>query len=125
MPRHAEMLEHVMGRGSKVNQQPVHDSRLPLQSDAETMANLAAAAVAADEITTAHLFRRSISQAQRGRNALRILRQLLKRDAPSRLDCGERLHRTLKDRLDLHLRDAHRRLARHAPLPGLTQSASP
>jgi len=59
MPRHAEMLEHVMGRGSKVNQQSVHDSRLPLQSDAETMANLAAAAVAADEITTAHLFRRS------------------------------------------------------------------
>src|ERR1700741_3476089 len=107
MPGHAEMLEHIMGRGSKVNQQPIHDSRLPLQSDAETMANLAAAAVAADEITTAYLFRRSITHAQRGRNALRILRQFLKRHVPSRLDCRERLHRTLKDRLDLHLRHAH------------------
>src|SRR5215471_21132762 len=37
VPCHAKMLEHVMGRGAKVDQEPVHYSRLTMQSDAETM----------------------------------------------------------------------------------------
>src|SRR5262245_5671025 len=49
VPRHAKMLEHVMGRGAKVDQEPVHHSRLTMQSDAETMPDPAAAAIAADE----------------------------------------------------------------------------
>src|SRR4029450_7745412 len=49
------MLEHVMGRGAKVDQEPVHHSRLTVQSDAETIPDLTAAAVAADKIVAAQL----------------------------------------------------------------------
>src|SRR5262245_24859372 len=55
VPRHAEMLEHVMGRGAKVDQKPVHHSRLTVQSDAETIPHLTAAPVAADKVLAAQL----------------------------------------------------------------------
>ena len=97
------MLEHVMGRGAKVDQEPVHYSRLTMQSDAETMPDPAAATIAADEIVAAHLLRRPIGHAKGRRHALRILRQLLECHVPPRLDPGERFHRALQHWLDLHL----------------------
>src|SRR5262245_23650963 len=55
VPRHAKMLEYVLGRGAKVDQKPVHHSRLTVQSDAETIPDLTAAPVAADKVLAAQL----------------------------------------------------------------------
>jgi hypothetical protein len=95
VPCHAEMLEHVMRRRPKVYQEPVHDSRLTIQSDAETMPDLAGAPIAAGEVVAAHILHRRVGRTQRHRYTLHILRQLLQRHTPSRLDARERLHRAL------------------------------
>src|SRR6516162_10962899 len=89
------------------------------------MPDPAAAAIAADEIMATHLLRRPIDRAKRRGHALRILPQLLECHVPPRLDPGERFHRGLQHWLDLHLRDAHWRLARHASVIVFADEAPP
>ena len=70
----------------------MHDSRLTIQLDAETMPDLAVATIAAGKIMAAHILHRAVGCTQRRRYAPHILRQLLQRHTPSRLDAGKRFH---------------------------------
>src|SRR5262249_34554473 len=58
-------------------------------------------------------------------HSVRVLRQIVESNAPTRLHTGLALDGPLQHRLDFHLGDPHRWLPRHAPVIRLADNASP
>ena len=114
VPGNPPALEQVDIGRAEMGQEALLHSPLALEPDADAIANPAGPPVATDQIAAADLLSRPISRSKRCDHLILVLREVLQFHAPPRVDHRGRLHRALQDRLDLHLRDAHRRLRGHA-----------
>src|SRR5262245_1117020 len=86
MPSHTPALQDVRRRRAKMGHEARHDAGLAVQANTETVAHSASAAVAADEILTADLLGRTVPCAKRSGYPIHVLRQILERDPPARLN---------------------------------------
>ena len=97
-----------------MDKETVHDAGLAIEFDTEPMPNRACSAITAGKIAAANLLDCAVNAAQRRGDAFGILPKFLKGHAPARFHVGCDSHRPLQHRLNLDLRDTHRRLAWHA-----------
>ena len=108
-----------------MRQEALLHARLAFEADAEALADAARAAIATGQIAAADLLSRAVRRPQCRGHALLVLRDVFQLDAPSRLDHRRALHRALQHRLDLDLRNSHRRLARHGAVVAIGNKSPP
>src|SRR6516164_11538650 len=74
MPSHSPTLQHVHRPRAEVRHEALHYARLTVELNAKTVAYLALAAVATDQVGTTYLFGLPVCRAKRRSHSFRILR---------------------------------------------------
>ena len=102
-----------------------HDGRLAVEVDAEAVAHPAGSAVATDEVTAPNLLDIATRAADHRGHRFIVLHQIDQCHLPPSVHQRSIRETALKNRLDLHLGNTHRRLAGHAAVVALADPAAP